>query len=75
MGGVAGPWLLGALIDTGSRMSVFGGYLLGAALMIVAAVIAALFCVPAERRPLESVAPPLSTFEEKCVSKVERVSK
>ena len=34
IGGVAGPWLFGALIDTGSRMSVFGGYLLGAALMI-----------------------------------------
>ena len=34
VGGVAGPWLFGALIDTGSRMSVFGGYLLGAALMI-----------------------------------------
>ena len=27
------PWLFGALIDTGSRMSLFGGYLLGAALM------------------------------------------
>ena len=35
VGGVAGPWLFGALIDTGSRMSVFGGYLLGAVLMIV----------------------------------------
>ena len=32
IGGVAGPWLLGVLIDTGSRMSVFGGYLLGASL-------------------------------------------
>jgi hypothetical protein len=34
VGGVAGPWLLGVLIDTGSHMSVFGGYLLGASLMI-----------------------------------------
>ena len=25
IGGIAGPWLFGALIDTGSRMSVFGG--------------------------------------------------
>jgi MFS family permease len=37
IGGVAGPWLFGALIDTGSRNSVFAGYLLGSALMIAAA--------------------------------------
>ena len=36
IGGVAGPALFGVLIDTGSRTSVFGGYLLGAALMIAA---------------------------------------
>ena len=30
IGGVGGPWLFGVLIDTGSRWSVFGGYLLGA---------------------------------------------
>jgi len=63
IGGVAGPWLLGALIDTGSRMSVFGGYLLGATLMIVAAIIAARFCVPAERKPLELVARPLAFID------------
>ena len=63
IGGVVGPWLLGALIDTGSRMSVFSGYLLGAVLMIVAALIAARFCVPAERQPLESVARPLSVID------------
>src|SRR6202035_4971533 len=34
IGGVAGPALFGALIDTGSRASVFGGYLFGAALLI-----------------------------------------
>ena len=34
IGGIAGPWLFGALIDTGSRASLFGGYLLGAVLMI-----------------------------------------
>ena len=48
------------LIDTGSRLSVFGGYLLGAALMVVAGVIAAVFCVPAERKQLEAVARPLA---------------
>ena len=30
IGGVGGPWLFGLLIDTGSRWSVFGGYLFGA---------------------------------------------
>jgi MFS family permease len=63
IGGIAGPWLFGALIDTGSRMSVFGGYLLGSALMIAAALIAARYCVPAERKPLEAVARPLSLSE------------
>ncbi|KFC66748.1 Major facilitator superfamily MFS_1 [Bosea sp. LC85] len=62
-GGVAGPWLFGALIDTGSRASVFGGYLFGAALMLAAAVIAALYAVRAERRPLESVARPLNAAD------------
>jgi MFS family permease len=60
VGGIAGPWLFGALIDTGSRLSVFGGYLFGAALMIGAGIVAAYFCVPAERKPLEEVARPLA---------------
>ena len=63
IGGVAGPWLFGVLIDTGSRYSVFGGYLLGAGLMVAAGLIAALFCVPAERKPLEAVARPLAFVE------------
>jgi MFS family permease len=60
IGGVAGPWLFGVLIDTGSRDSVFGGYLFGAALMVAAGLIAAFYCVPAERKPLETVARPLA---------------
>ena len=63
IGGVIGPWLFGALIDTGSRWSVFGGYLFGAALMLIAAVIAARFGVAAERKPLESVARPLAAAD------------
>src|SRR5207247_2169203 len=43
IGGVAAPWLFGALIDTGSRVSLFGGYLLGAILMLAAALIAVRF--------------------------------
>src|SRR5262247_2848103 len=63
IGGVAGPWLFGALIDTGSRWSLFGGYLFGAVLMLAAAVIAARFGVAAERKPLESVARPLAAAD------------
>src|SRR5882757_2183356 len=63
IGGVAGPALLGALIDTGSRSSVFAGYLLGSGLMIAAAVIAWRYCIAAERQPLESVARPLAVVE------------
>jgi MFS family permease len=60
IGGVAGPLLLGALIETGSRWSVLWGYLLGAALMLAAAVVAGRFAVAAERKPLEQVARPLA---------------
>jgi MFS family permease len=63
IGGVAGPALFGALIDTGSRSSVFAGYLLGAGLMVAAAVIAWRYAVAAERRALESVARPLAFVE------------
>ena len=63
VGGVIGPWLFGALIDTGSRTSVFAGYLLGSGLMIGAAVVAGRWGVAAERKSLEAVARPLSEFE------------
>jgi MFS family permease len=63
IGGVAGPALFGYLIDTGSRGSVFAGYLFGAALMVAAAVIAWRYCIAAERRTLESVARPLALME------------
>jgi MFS family permease len=63
VGGVIGPWLFGILIDTGSRTSVFAGYLLGSVLMIAAAVVAARWGIAAERKPLEAVARPLSLSE------------
>jgi hypothetical protein len=60
---VAGPAFFGALIDTGSRNSLFAGYLLGSGLMIAAAVIAWRYAVAAERRTLESIARPLAVVE------------
>src|SRR5665811_715900 len=63
IGSVAGPALFGVLIDTGSRSSVFAGYLLGSGLMIAAAAIAWRYCISAERRTLESVARPLAFVE------------
>jgi MFS family permease len=63
IGGVAGPWLFGAIIDTGSRTSVALGYLLGAVLMLAAAVVEWAYGIAAERKPLESVCPPLGFVE------------
>ena len=60
VGGFAAPALFGALIATGSRANVFVGYLIGAALVLIAAVIAWRWAVDAECKPLEHIAPPLS---------------
>jgi MFS family permease len=60
VGGVAGPILFGYLIESGSRGSVFLGYLLGAVLMVLAGIVEAIWGVAAERKSLESVAAPLS---------------
>jgi MFS family permease len=60
IGGIVGPWLFGVLIDTGSRVSVFFGYLLGSVLMIAAAFVAWRWAVAAERKALEHVARPLA---------------
>jgi MFS family permease len=60
VGGVAAPLVFGKLIESGSRQSIFGGYVFAALLMFAAAVVAALYAVNAERKPLEEVAKPLS---------------
>ena len=54
-GGVAAPWLFGALLETGSRGRVFIGYLVGAALMCSAGVTAAFLGVAAEGKSLETL--------------------
>ncbi len=60
IGGVAGPWLFGALVGTGDPRAIAAGYAFGAALMLVAAATEWRIGVAAERRPLEDVAAPLS---------------
>ncbi len=60
LGGVGGPLMFGMLIETGSRTGVFAGYLVGATLMVAAALIQWRWGVAAERRPLESIARPLA---------------
>ncbi len=60
IGGIVAPWAFGRLIETGSRASVFGGYVFASVLMALAALIHWRWGVAAERRPLEHVARPLS---------------
>jgi len=63
VGGIAGPLVFGMLIETGSRPTVFAGYLFAALLMIAAAIIALRYGVAAERKPLEEVARPLASVD------------
>src|SRR5260221_10862332 len=59
-GGVAGPWLFGHLIDSGSRARAFMGFLLGSALVNAAAFVEMILGVPAEPKPLQTIARPLA---------------
>jgi MFS family permease len=61
LGGAFSPWLFGVLIESGSRAEILGGYLLGAALMIIAALVELKLGIDAEGRSLEDVARPLSS--------------
>jgi MFS family permease len=60
LGGIAGPAVFGALIETGSRDQILVGYLFGGGLMVLAAVVEMVLGVAAEGKPLEEVATPLS---------------
>lgn len=62
-GGFAAPALFGALVETGSRSAVAIGYGIGAALVMVAGLLAWRYAVDAERKPLEAVAEPLSRHQ------------
>jgi MFS family permease len=62
-GGFAAPWLFGMLIETGSRGAVAVGYAIGAALVIVAGLVALRWGVDAEGRSLEDIAPPMGSAD------------
>jgi MFS family permease len=64
IGGVGAPFLFASLIETGSRASVFGGYLFASGLMVLAAIGETIWGVAAERKPLEAVARPLSSAQD-----------
>jgi MFS family permease len=60
--GAFAPYVFGSLIepDPTDTSGLFGGYLVGAGLMIVGALVAQVLAVDAENKSLERVAPPLS---------------
>jgi MFS family permease len=59
--GALGPVIYGALIGDGAdRGPLFGGYLLGAGVMIVGGLVAAAIGISAEGKSLEDVATPLA---------------
>ncbi|WP_311970192.1 MFS transporter [Pseudomonas baltica] len=63
LGGIVGPSLFGALIQSHDRTNVFIGYLIGAALMIIAGAVQGIWGVAAEGKSLEEVARPLSQVQ------------
>jgi len=59
LGGLAGPPLYGAIIESGSRDALFAAYAFAGVLMCAAAAVAAWLGVDAERKSLEEVCAPL----------------
>jgi MFS family permease len=62
------PTLFGALIATKSKTNVNYGYMLGAALMIAAGIVAYFLAVPAERRSLEDIAKPFTAVRDRATA-------
>jgi MFS family permease len=60
VGGAYAPTFFGELIATKSVPSIVYGYTIAAVIMLAGGLTAAFFGVPAERRPLEDIAQPLS---------------
>ena len=66
--GAIGPVLYGHLIGNGTDPSrLFVGYLIGGAVMVIGGIVELALGVPAERKPLEAVARPLSVVPNTAV--------
>lgn len=61
--GAFAPYVFGSLIDARDPQALFVGYLAGAGLMLVGALVAQFFAVDAENQSLERVAPPLALVD------------
>lgn len=64
IGGISGPLLFNGLVSSGSTGDTTLAFCIGAALMTLAGCVEAAIGVRAERRSLESLAPPLSAVPE-----------
>ena len=64
IGGASGPILFGALVETGSRGAVFGGYLAGSILMAAAGLVQWRWGIASEGKSLEDIATPLSAVAD-----------
>ncbi len=64
VGGVAAPYIFGVLVQSGSRFSIFYGYMFCGLLMIGSAIVELIIGVDAERKSLEDIARPLSAGPE-----------
>jgi hypothetical protein len=65
VGGIVGPLLFGRLVQTGKASNVATGYLIGAALMILAGLVEIALGVEAAQKSLEDIAEPLSAEDAK----------
>lgn len=63
LGGISGPVIFGALIQSGKPSAVFVGFAIGAVLMIGAGIVEMWLGVEAAGRELEDIAAPLSARE------------
>jgi CBS domain-containing protein len=63
LGGISGPAIFGGLIQSGKPSAVFGGFALGAVLMIGAGLVEVFLGVECAGRELEDIAAPLSARE------------
>jgi MFS family permease len=64
LGGITGPLLFAKLTSTGHTSDTVTAFVIGAAIMCVAGLVAALFAVDAEQRSLEDIAAPLSSTSD-----------